>query len=222
MRAAGDSIATLLADLPGDFAGWSHLAQDQYLEVRTLLGGYLMSAQGDRMLMGNSIEGRFPFLDFRLAEFAARLPDRLKLSGLREKYLLRKAVRALLPSDVVEREKRPYRAPILRAFVGADAPEYARALVQPDRLAEAGVFSPPAVARLMEKCRRNEHVGVTESDEMALVGVLSVMLLHEQMIARPRLAAPARPQRVVVGSTVVVPTDGHLATEEIEGAAASA
>jgi len=220
--AVGDPVDALCARLPGRFTRFTALGRAQYVEIATFMSGYLLHSQGDRMLMGNSIEGRFPFLDFRVAEFAARLPDRLKLSGLREKHLLRKAVGPLLPSDVVQREKRPYRAPILRAFVGPGAPEYVEALVQPTRLAEAGVFSPPAVGRLMEKCRRNESVGVTESDEMALVGVLSVMLLHEQMVAHPRLAATARPHRLVIGSTIVAPMHGPANAEELEGATASA
>ena len=192
----------LLARLPADFPTFTPLGRAQSLEIATFMCGYLLHSQGDRMLMGNSIEGRFPFLDYRVAEFAAQLPDGLKLPGLREKHLLREAVRALLPAEVVRREKQPYRAPILRAFVGAGAPAYVAELLEPARLAEAGIFSPPAIQRLLQKCQRNEAVGVTESDEMALVGVLSVMLLHEHMVARPSLAAPVKPNRLVVGARV--------------------
>ena len=53
----------LLADLPRAFASWDLVSRAQYLEARTLLSGYLLSSQGDRMLMANSVEGRFPFLD---------------------------------------------------------------------------------------------------------------------------------------------------------------
>ena len=60
----------LLASLPDEFTRWSYLAQDQYLETRTLLTGYLLSSQGDRMLMANSVEGRFPFLDIDVVELA--------------------------------------------------------------------------------------------------------------------------------------------------------
>jgi len=219
--AQDDPRDALRARLPVGFSGFSTLGRAQYVEIATFMCGYLLHSQGDRMLMGNSVEGRFPFLDFRVAEFAARLPDGSKLSGLREKHLLRCAVDRLLPSDVVRREKQPYRAPILRAFVGQHAPEYVAALLQPDRLAEAGIFAAPAVERLMQKCRRNESVGVTESDEMALIGVLSVMLLHEQMVRRPSPAVPAEPQRVVIGSAVLTgarPTERHA--QEVEGAAA--
>ena len=79
------------------FSGFTPLGRAQYLEVKTFLQGYLLHSQGDRMLMAHSVEGRFPFLDHRIVEFAARLPDRLRLRVLREKYLLRRAVAPLLP-----------------------------------------------------------------------------------------------------------------------------
>jgi asparagine synthase (glutamine-hydrolysing) len=155
--------------------------------------------------MGNSVEGRFPFLDHRVAEFAARLPDSAKLPSLREKYILRRAVQPLLPENIVRREKRPYRAPILRAFMGRRAPAYVGDLLERGRLREAGIFAPGAVDQLVQKCRRNADGFVSESDEMALVGVLSVMLLDELFVQRPVLAPPAVPTRVVIGATVVAP-----------------
>jgi asparagine synthase (glutamine-hydrolysing) len=201
-RAQGDPVAELIARLPREYAGYSPLGRAQHVEVATFLSGYLLHSQGDRMLMGNSIEGRFPFLDHRLAEFAGSLPDGMKLRGLREKHLLRRAVSSYLPPDITRREKRPYRAPILRAFVGRSAPDYVAELTRADRLRAAGVFEPAAVEWLLRKCRKNADVGVSEMDEMALVGVLSTMLLHDQMIAQPALAEPAVPTRIVVGADV--------------------
>jgi asparagine synthase (glutamine-hydrolysing) len=83
---------------------FSTLGRAQYLEISTFLTGYLLHSQGDRMLMGNSVEGGSA--DHRVAESAARLPDHLKLPGLREKYILRRAA-PLLPAEIVRREKRP-------------------------------------------------------------------------------------------------------------------
>jgi asparagine synthase (glutamine-hydrolysing) len=204
-QAAGDPSDSVLARLPEAFTSFSTRGRAQYIEFITFLTGYLLHSQGDRMLMGNSVEGRFPFLDHRLAEFAARLPDSAKLAGLREKYLLRLAVKPLLPADIVRREKRPYRAPILRAFMGPGAPAYVDEMLAPDRLRETGIFAPSAVEQLVLKCRRNVSGFVSESDEMALVGVLSVMLLDEMFVRRPRRAAAAVPTRVVIGATVVAP-----------------
>ena len=73
-----DVVGRLLASLPGEYARWPSLCQDQYLEARTLLSGYLLSAQGDRMLMAHSVEGRFPYLDPDVVALADSLPPSLQ------------------------------------------------------------------------------------------------------------------------------------------------
>lgn len=191
--------ARLLGRLPREFGTFSDLGKAQYLEIITFLQGYLLHSQGDRMLMGRSVEGRFPFLDHRIAEFAANLPDALRLRGLRDKRVLRRAMAPLLPPDIVSRPKRPYRAPILGAFVGAGAPEYVAGLLDPARLAETGVFAIRPVGLLWDKCRRSREDEVSEMDEMAFVGVLSIQLLHERMVKSPSLASLPEVTRRVVG-----------------------
>ncbi len=198
----GDVLARVGDRLPAGFGSLTPLGKAQYLEVMTFLDGYLLHSQGDRMLMGHSVEGRFPFLDYRVAEFAAALPDRLKVRWLEEKYLLRKVAAPLIPAEISARKKRPYRAPIASAFVGPAAPEYVRDVLSADRLRDVGLFEPDAVARLVAKCEGAGERGVGETDEMGLVGTISVMLLHESLVASPRLAATAEPTRVVVGDTV--------------------
>ena len=200
-RAADDPAARLIARLPERFERFSPLGKAQYVEIQTFLEGYLLHSQGDRMLMGHSIEGRFPFLDYRVAEFAAALPDRLRLRGLEEKYALRRAVSTFLPEEVYARRKRPYRAPIGRVFVGEDAPDYVRELLSAESLSAAGIFRPEAVQRVVAKFEANAD-RASETDEMALVGAISTMLLHEQLVANPTLAPAALPTRVVVGATV--------------------
>src|SRR5215203_3239622 len=106
-----NAVASLLAGLPPAFERWTPLAQDQYLEVHTLLSGYLLSSQGDRMLMANSVEGRFPFLDRRVAALAESLPAAYKLKVLDEKHVLKRAAASLVPAAILERKKQPYRAP---------------------------------------------------------------------------------------------------------------
>ena len=111
--------ASCSAELPGEFARWSPLAQDQYLEVHTLLSGYLLSSQGDRMLMAHSVEGRFPFLDRHVAALAESLPPSYKLRVLDEKHVLKRAAAELVPADIVRRPKQPYRAPDALSFTVA-------------------------------------------------------------------------------------------------------
>lgn len=89
-----------------------------------LIFEYLLCSQGDRMAMAHSVEGRFPFLDYRLVEFCNHLPSTLKLHGLTEKWLLKQMGRKLLPDAIWQRVKRPYRAPVHRSFFGGAIPEY--------------------------------------------------------------------------------------------------
>jgi asparagine synthase (glutamine-hydrolysing) len=188
--------------LPEGFLEMTPLARAQLLEQRTFLEGYLLHAQGDRMLMQSGVEGRFPFLDVDVVEHAATIPDALRMMGLREKYILRKAVGHLLPAEIAKREKHPYRAPILRAFAGADRPGYVDEVFAPERVQRAGLFEPALVTRFFEHCTRNADAGVSERDEMALAAVLSTMLLHQLFVESPALAPAAVPTRVVVGSRV--------------------
>jgi asparagine synthase (glutamine-hydrolysing) len=177
-----DAIAELREQLPPEFARWHPLSQAQYLELSHLLPGYILSSQGDRMAMAHSVEGRFPFLDHRVVEFAAAIPPRLKLRGLREKHVLREAARDLLPRNIRERVKQPYRAPDHAALFprGADL-DYAEALLGPDAVEGAGVFAARPLQALRAKGRRQDALGVRDS--MAIVGALSTQLVHHQFVS---------------------------------------
>ena len=189
-----DVAGELAQRLPSQFAGWGPLQQDQYIEVATLLSGYLLSTQGDRMAMAFSVEGRYAFLDHHLMEFAAGLPARYKIMGLNEKWLLKRAMRGLIPSEVLARPKQPYRAPDSRCFFqqGRER-DWVADLLSEGSLREAGYFDPDAVRRLLAKCRAGRAIGF--ADNMGFVGVLSTMLLHRQFVhgqpPRKREDAPA-------------------------------
>jgi asparagine synthase (glutamine-hydrolysing) len=133
------------------------------------------------MAMANSIEGRFPFLDHRVIEFANRLPPHLKLRGLAEKYLLRKSMAGLLPESIRLRTKQPYRAPDSASFFDAGTPvEYVEHLFGAPAIRAAGYFDAGAAAKLYDKCRTGRAIGF--ADNMAFVAILSTMLLHEQFV----------------------------------------
>lgn len=194
----GDPEERLVSRLPAGFRDFGPLGQAQYIEISTFLGGFLLSSQGDRMLMGNSVEGRFPFLDVNVAEFASRLPERLRMNGIREKYLLRRAMAPLLPPTINRRPKRPYRAPILRPFFGDQKPEFVASILDTENVARSGLFNTRAVELLVRKADAYAERGLSESDEMGVVGVLSTLLLEEQFVKRPRLAPSAEPYLEVV------------------------
>ena len=115
---------------------WHPFNRSQYLELKTLMPGYLLNAQGDRMLMANSVEGRFPFLDHRVIEFAARLRPSIKMRALNEKYLLKRAMAGLVPASIIERHKQPYRAPDIPAFFSGKPPDYVTELLSAAKVRE--------------------------------------------------------------------------------------
>ncbi|MBK8941500.1 MAG: asparagine synthase (glutamine-hydrolyzing) [Polyangiaceae bacterium] len=187
--AGSDVVRELLDDLPAEVRSWAPLGQDQLLEMKTLLGGYLLSSQGDRMLMANSVEGRFPFLDKQVVELASRLPARHKLRGLDEKHVLKQAARGIVPASILARKKQPYRAPDALSFLGAGAAGYADELLSQASVSRAGVFDPGAVGKLWAKCKTSQAEAFSNADNMALVGVLSTQLLYTQLV----LGSPACP-----------------------------
>jgi len=181
--AGWDPLKDLEGELPDGFGAWNPLGRDQYVEVQTLLSGYLLSSQGDRVAMANSIEGRFPFLDHRLIEYANGLPPHFKLRGLREKAVLRRALDGLLPEQVLHRVKQPYRAPDSMSFFHNGRPlDYVEDLLSRERIGAAGYFDANAVARLFEKCRTGRAIGF--ADNMAFVGILSTMVLHDRFVTQ--------------------------------------
>ncbi|AWM29057.1 asparagine synthase (glutamine-hydrolyzing) [Sinorhizobium fredii] len=169
-----DAAAELIGRLPQDFRRWHPLHQAQYLESRFLLPGYILSSQGDRMAMAHGVEGRFPFLDHRLVEFAAKLPPEMKLKGLTEKHILREATKDLLPPAIGRRVKQPYRAPDSHSFSGPGEFDYVRGALSEDAVAECGLFNAKAVTKLYEKCRSRPASGFR--DNAAFVGILSTQL----------------------------------------------
>jgi asparagine synthase (glutamine-hydrolysing) len=174
--------------LPAGFPQWSLLGRAAYLEMRTLMASYLLSSQGDRMGLAFGVEGRFPFLDHRLFEFAAALPARSKLRGLHEKDILRRWADRVLPTELARRPKHPYRAPDARAFAGSTSPEYVDALLSPDAVRQAGFFSPAAVTGLARRCLRGLPGGVRE--DQAFVGILSTQLWHQAFLTQAHTPVP--------------------------------
>jgi asparagine synthase (glutamine-hydrolysing) len=87
--------------------------QASYLWARSSLANYILRTLGDGTEMAHSVEGRLPFLDHELFAWARRLPVGMKIRGTTEKYVLREALRPLLPDAVYRREKHPFTAPPL-------------------------------------------------------------------------------------------------------------
>ena len=172
----------LLARLPGNFGSWDSLAKSQWLETVVFMSGYLLSSQGDRMSMANSVEGRYPFLDYRVIEFCASLPAGLKLKGINEKYLLKKLLHNKIPESIVERPKQPYRAPIKSVFLSGDSPQYVKDMLSEEQTKRVGIFDYNSIKNVTSKILNSGTA--SEVENMLLTSVISTHLLHYQFVEK--------------------------------------
>lgn len=171
---------TLNRSLDSITENWHAFNKSQYIEAKILMAKYLLSSQGDRMLMSNSVEGRFPFLDHNVIEFANKLKPGLKMKVLNEKYLLKKSMSKYLPVSIVKRNKQPYRAPDIPSFFYQNAPAYINEMLASENINEAGYFDSKKVALLVRKIKAGKATGY--KDNMALMAILSTQMWHKLFI----------------------------------------
>lgn len=163
---------------PAQANKWHSFHKAQYLEIKTLMSGYLLTSQGDRMLARNSVEGRFPYLDHTLIEFANRLPPKIKMKAMQEKNILRKMAQRYLPAEISQRHKQPYRAPNVSASQGSLFGGELAKYLDEDLLNHVGLFDAKKVALLLKKARTAKPLNTAESQ--ALTGILTTQILHTQ------------------------------------------
>jgi asparagine synthase (glutamine-hydrolysing) len=158
------------------------------LELETRLPSWILVIS-DRSAMAHGIEARVPFLDHRVVELVAAIPASVKMRGMREKAVLRDAVRDLLPAATVRRTKRPFTTPIRDWFFAPGAPAFVDEELSPAALRDAGLFAPEVVARLRRALARAPRGHVDELRlELVLVLVLGAQLLHRRFVAGRTMA----------------------------------
>ncbi len=142
-----------------DLLAHSLMERAQIIEYATLLAGYLLSSQGDRMTSAFGVEARCPFLDHEVVELAMSLPVDLRLrDGTDEKHILKAAFFEALPKPILSRPKQPYRAPDAAAFVAARGVEW---LDQLDRRSHLAT---------VRDLRRKDHQCLPRPDDEASDG----------------------------------------------------
>ena len=190
------SINEVYQTLPVGFSSWSDLSKSQYLEATIFMSGYLLSSQGDRMAMGNSVEGRYPFLDYRVIEFCNKLPDNQKLNCLNEKFILKKLSTGKIPSSITQRPKQAYRAPISSSLYTQKTNGYITDILSDEPIKSFGIFNPVKVKSLLAKIEQQDVP--SEIDQMALVGILSTQLLYKMFIQEPIIAQTDRLKNYII------------------------
>ena len=150
---AEDRYVQTMRDAPARDA----IDRAQYADIHHWLPGDILT-KVDRTSMAVSLEAREPLLDYKLIEFAARLPPRLRIRRGEGKWLMKKALERYLPRDILYRQKMGFVTPISAWFRGPLAAE-AAALAQSRVLLQTGWFDPAAIATIAgeHKAGRAEH-----------------------------------------------------------------
>ncbi|MEM7350067.1 MAG: asparagine synthase C-terminal domain-containing protein, partial [Acidobacteriota bacterium] len=167
--------------------------QRSYLDVKLRLGEHLLSEHGDRMVMANSVEGRYPFLDRDLVDFATRIPPELKLNRLVEKYVIKRVAEGLVPREIIEREKFGFRAPGT-PYLLQQKVEWVEDFLSYDRIRSQGYFNADFVEQLKSRYRTpgfvlNAHL---EIDYLMIVLTFSILVdLFELPVQQPMRLATA-------------------------------
>jgi len=102
------------------------------------------------------------------------------MNALKEKYILKESMKDLLPLSVIERTKQPYMAPDSKSFFYGEDLDYVEELLSDKYLRDTGYFNPQSVSFLIKKVRQNPVLGF--KDNMAIVGIISTLLLHDMFV----------------------------------------
>lgn len=181
-----DPVEAIAAQInPDRVAGRHPLDQAQYTWSKTMLEGQILNWGGDRVDMANSMESRPAFLDHHLAEAAVKVSPHHRIKGNVEKWVLREAVRGVLPEVLYKREKFAFMAP------PAHTDEFKRAKVNalidthasPERIDAAGVFDKKKLLAFLEGYKTDKNPVSLVRKDAILNHILCLQILHKQYLA---------------------------------------
>ena len=165
---------TRLFAAPGSSERLDHLL---YLDSKTYLPGDIMT-KVDRMSMAHSIEAREPLLDHKLIEFAQQIPARFKLDGLETKSILKKAMRGIIPEEIIRRPKQGFGVPMQKWFK-EDLREMVVDTLTDSRTRQRGYFNQRVVEGIL-----GEHLRGRRDNSRHLWSLLMLELWHRAFIDR--------------------------------------
>ncbi|HEX9653030.1 MAG TPA: asparagine synthase C-terminal domain-containing protein, partial [bacterium] len=148
------------------------LNRQLFVDIKTYLVDDIL-VKLDRMTMATSLEGRVPFLDYRFVEFAATIPGRLKMKGTDTKHILKKAMKGILPPEILKRGKEGFSIPI-KNWLKNDLKELMLDVLSPQKIKQQGFFNADYVQRLTQ-----EHLTGRENHSHRLWAMMVFGIWHD-------------------------------------------
>jgi asparagine synthase (glutamine-hydrolysing) len=184
-----DPVSDLVAEHLASQALREPLNQILYLDMKLYLEGDIL-VKLDRASMMASLEARVPLLNVEVVEHVARLPLCLKLRGLRSKFLLREAVKDVLPAEILERKKHGFGIPVSR-WIHRELKEEFRSALEPSRIKAQGLFEPAAINRLMD-----DHLSGRRDNRKPLWSLFMFERWYDNFVEAPTLPLPQRGREI--------------------------
>jgi asparagine synthetase B (glutamine-hydrolysing) len=172
--------------------GLTPIDQNRLEFMKTTLPTYLLQYLGGKMEMAHSLEGRLPFLDRYVVDYALSLPNHHHLFGMVDKNLLRLAFKDMLPPEILRRPKHGYTAPVLRPFWAKKRPEFLTFFEQAFHSGDQHILLRVYTKHcIIQRLKHNHFRGQAEIlAERAIMFVLSTSLLYDMFIARKPYQLP--------------------------------
>lgn len=157
--------------------GLSMQKRRSYIDNKLRLSDHLLGEHGDRMFFSHSVEGRHPFLDRELIDFVMSIPDKYKLRGANEKYILKKAGRGIVPDEILKRKKFPFQAPGMSSMIKNGA---RMDWIDDSLIRKYGIFDPEYIEQLKKMYIEDDFklMGAYKIDYLLIA--MTVTMLCEQ------------------------------------------
>jgi len=198
------ALAREISILYPGYAEYSAIEKAQALEFTTLLSGYLLSSQGDRMTAAHGVEGRCPFLDPSIAAFGLNLSPDLRLhDGVNEKFILKSAFADYLPPEIISRPKQPYRAPDAVAYLRGSQRQDVLDLLSSNSLAQCGYLDSKNAESFVKRISATPDGAISPRDDHAFMLLLSTVMINQLFI--DDFHAP----NIDIGAKIVKSVDGR-------------
>lgn len=190
-----DPVAAIAEEIdPKALRGRHPLDKAQYTWIKTMLEGQILSWGGDRVDMANSMESRPAFLDHHLAELATTIPPELRIKNGVEKWVLREAMKGVLPKTLYERPKFAFMAPPSRTNRGnrRAVEPLLRLLLDRESVEKSELLAPEAVETFLEEWRAQRDAARSRRLDIILNHMLGLQILHSEFVEAKPGASLAR------------------------------
>jgi len=192
LLATYDPIAAIAAEIdPSMVRGRHPLDIAQYTWSKTMLEGQILTWGGDRVDMANSMESRPAFLDHNVAEFAVQIPPSLRIRNGVEKWVLREAMKGVLPEVLYKREKFAFMAPPSHTDTAkrAAVEKLVKQWLSPERLGVVGLFDPERVREFLHDSGTSSDAITDKRNDIIVNHLLQIHMLHQMFVTEEAVAA---------------------------------